>query len=175
MAAKHIDALNDMFESHPSLSASLEDFESNEQASPALRVPSHHSGFEEDDSEAASNSEPPWSPTAWRRHEAGNAWFQHQPYLQNSPNIRSRGSITRSREESVKYESAVEDRDDFTLAANIPLPRGSISPIREKSTFLPVFPEGGKDHAQTFGTTKEVEGELPEAPNNCAPVLASHE
>ena len=170
MATRRMDVLNDMFESHPSLSASLEDFENNDNTSPVFRLPSQHSGFksEDSDADAASSSEPPWSPQHWKRPDTGSGWYRHQPYLQESPAIRLSASPTRSRETSPKYESADEDKEDYTIPANVPLPRGSVSPIKERSQSPPPFPEGGQNFGQTFPEeeTKD-EAFAPENHNNC--------
>ena len=120
-----------MFDNHPSLSASLEDFEHNEQRSPVFRVPSHHSGFRSDESDAGQDSvsDGPWSPPGWRNQSTGSAWYRHQPYLQES-RLRLSASPAKSRERS---SPGVKSDDDPTLPANIPLPRGSLSPMKEMS------------------------------------------
>ncbi|MCJ1476509.1 hypothetical protein MMC13_005175 [Lambiella insularis] len=164
MARSRAEPPNHLYESHPSLSASLEDFETNEQASPVFRVPSQHSGFKSEDSEAdgASNSEGPWSPPGWRRSDAGSGWYRHQPYLQGAPNLRFSASGSRSRETSPRYESAEEDKGDITIPANIPLPRGSLSPVKERSPSPSPRDwaghpgdEGRQDYGQAFEQVKE--------------------
>ncbi|KAL8839781.1 MAG: hypothetical protein Q9170_001592 [Blastenia crenularia] len=124
----------DSFDDHPSLSASLEDFEHNDR-SPTFGLPSQHSGFKSEESgpEADSNSEGPWSPPAWRRPTANAGWYQHQPYAQDNRLLKSSKSPSRSRTTSPHYQSAIEDEGDTILPANIPLPRGSMSPIKEQS------------------------------------------
>lgn len=160
---------NHLYESHPSLSASLEDFETNEQASPVFRVPSQRSGFKSDESEAdaASNSEGPWSSPGWRRSDAGSGWYRHQPYLQDGPNMRFSASGSRSRETSPKYESAEEDKEDMTIPANVPLPRGSSSPRKERSPSPPPRDDGGLKYGEAFEQLKE-ESAPAESQNNCA-------
>ncbi|KAL8798603.1 MAG: hypothetical protein Q9182_006538 [Xanthomendoza sp. 2 TL-2023] len=124
----------DAFDDHPSLAASLEDFEHNDR-SPTFGMPSQHSGFksEESEPECDSNSEGPWSPPAWRRQVADAGWYRHQPYAQNSRHLKPSTSPSRSRHTSPQYQSAHEDEGDTILPANIPLPRGSISPAKEQS------------------------------------------
>ena len=141
----------DAFDDHPSLSASLEDFEHHDR-SPTFALPSQHSGFKSDESEpdAESNSEGPWSPPAWRRKCAAPGWYRHQPYAQDNLQPNSKTSQSRSRETSPKYESAQEDDADITIPAKIPLPRGSMSPTKERSPSPELFPDGGGDFDQTF-------------------------
>ncbi|KAI4177346.1 MAG: hypothetical protein LQ343_000326 [Gyalolechia ehrenbergii] len=124
----------DALDNHPSLSASLEDFEHNDR-SPTFGLPSQHSGFksEESEPEGDSTSEGPWSPPAWRRQTNDAGWYQHQPYAQESRLLRPSKSPSRSRTTSPRYQSAKEDEGDTILPANIPLPRGSMSPVKEQS------------------------------------------
>ena len=168
MAANRIEALDGMFDDHPSLSASLEDFEHNENRSPLFGLPSQHSGFKSDDSEidAESNSDGPWSPPAWRRQNAGSGWYQHQPYLEAPLRPSLPTSPSRSRETSPQYESAREDEEDITLPANIPLPRDTISPSKEPSPSPSLYPERGQDFAENFGQTEQA-AVVPENTNNC--------
>ncbi|KAL8720484.1 MAG: hypothetical protein Q9225_002672 [Loekoesia sp. 1 TL-2023] len=124
----------DTFDDHPSLSASLEDFEHNDR-SPTFGLPSQHSGFKSDESEPEgdSTSEGPWSPPAWRRQTADAGWYRHQPYAQDNRLLRPSNSPSRSRTTSPQYQSVKEDEGDTVLPANIPLPRGSMSPVKEQS------------------------------------------
>ena len=169
MAADRMDDLDGMFDDHPSLSASLEDFEHNENRSPLFRFPSQRSGFRSVGSETdgGSVSEEPWSPPAWRRSNAGSEWYRHQPYQQDKSNLRVSASASRSRDTSPQYESAREDEGDITLPANVPLPRGSVSPVKERSPSPSPFPIRGQDFAPNFGEADEVAA-TPENPNNCA-------
>ncbi|MCJ1280811.1 hypothetical protein MMC26_000128 [Xylographa opegraphella] len=168
MAANRAESSDDLYESHPSLSASLEDFENNEVPSPTFQLPSHRSGFKSDESEVdpASNSEGPWSPPAWKRADASSGWYRHQPYLKGSGNPRFSASASRSRETSPQYESVAEDKEDLTMPANIPLPRGSLSPVKERSPSPPPITENKeKDFGQTFEELK-VEPASPENQSN---------
>lgn len=173
MAANRMDSLDEMFDNHPSLSASLEDFENNENASPVFRLPSQHSGFKSDDSEAdvESNSEGPWSPPAWKQQNTGSGWYRHQPYQQTDLGLRASGSPSRSRETSPKYESAREDEADLTIPANIPLPRGSMSPVKERSRSPSPYLERKQDPGEMFGQA-EPASPVAESPSNCAQALS---
>ena len=173
MAANRMDSLDEMFDDHPSLSASLSDFENNENASPVFRLPSQHSGFKSDDSEAdiESNSEGPWSPLAWNQQNTGSGWYRHQPYPQNNPRPGTSGSPSRSRETSPKYESAREDEVDLTIPANIPLPRGSMSPVKERSPSPSPCAGAKQEFEETVGQAESAPL-VAESPNNCAQALS---
>ncbi len=157
---------------HPSLSASLEDFENNGR-SPAFGLPSQHSGFklEESVSEDEPVSEEPWSPPAWRQQNAAGGWYRHQPYPQDNNLLKA--SVSASRSRGTSYESARED-EDVTMPANIPLPRGSMSPVKEQSPepSPSPYPEGGQDFGQKFGGTEEAVA-VSENQNNCVQPLCS--
>jgi hypothetical protein len=140
------DEMDALFDDHPSLSASLEDFEASNRRSPMFDLPSQHSGFRSEDSDdGQSDPQERWSPPALRRPDslAGSHWYRHAPYdmkptLQNS-------SAPQSREASPQYEDAREapplpspqknpaDWPDITLAANVPLPPGTDSPVKGRS------------------------------------------
>ena len=167
MAHNRINSLTNMYESHPSLSASLEDFENNENRSPLFGLPSQHSGFKSEDSEAdaEANSEEPWSPPAWRNSAAGG-WYRHEPYPQSDP-TRLSASPSRSRQTSPQYEDAREVEDDTLIPANIPLPRGSMSPTKERSPSPQPFAGGGQDFGQQFGQAEEQAPPAPDNGNNC--------
>lgn len=173
MASNRSTASKDLFESHPSLSASLEDFENNENPSPVFRVPSQHSGFklEESDADVASNSSGPWSPPGRRPSDAGSGWYRHQPYAQvsSSPKLRFSASGSRSPEASPQYESAEEDKEDYTLPANIPLPRGSLSPLKEGSPAKDRSPSPAPADNTKGDAEKKIKEEsvAPDEPNNC--------
>jgi hypothetical protein len=172
-----IEELEGLFDDHPSLDASLQDFEpgsSEFDQSPRFGgYPSHHSGFRSDtDSEiAGSDSGGRYSPPAWRRevdgHRSSGFWNRRSNILEN----RGRDS----RESSPGYESA-DDGADRTLeaAARTRLPTGSLSPEKRRSPSPEAYPEGGRDFGQTFGEIKqegqegqEVNVLSAENPNNC--------
>lgn len=167
MAHHRINSLNNMYESHPSLSASLEDFENNDNRSPIFGLPSQHSGFksEESDADAESVSEEPWSPPAWRSSAAGG-WYRHQPYPASDPTKLS-PSPSRSRQASPQYEDAREAEDDTLVPANIPLPQGSRSPTKDRSPSPQPFSGGGQDFGQQFGQAEEPQPIALENKNNC--------
>jgi hypothetical protein len=147
-----MDELDNVFDDHPSLDASLEDFEANSNNAhriPLFGLPSQHSGFrsEESDGDATSTAGDPWSPPGFRRHDyvPGSGWYRHQPYSRKEDNDRLelkppvRDSPSQSREPSPQYEDAQEtptappvkdaaevgELGDITLPANIPLPKGT--------------------------------------------------
>jgi hypothetical protein len=108
-------------DSHPSLNASMDDFEAREEFSPTIpEMPSQHSGFRSNHaseySEASSRRS--YSPPAWRK--AGSGWFQNHQTL--SP---SRAGYA-SKDCSPVYYNADEEGDgDVTAYINarrIPLP-----------------------------------------------------
>lgn len=146
----------ELFDTHPSLSASLEDFENNERHSPTMHLPSHHSVLRSESSEPAdSMSDTPWSPPGWRNTASGNGWYRHQPYLQDDTRFRSTSS---GRDGSLPFEDARADEDPTIAAANIPLPRGSLSPTKGFSPSPGLSPEPAQ-HARP-------KAELPPLPDN---------
>ena len=152
----------DGFDDHPSISASLEDFEHNER-SPTFGLPSQHSGFKSEESEPDmdSNSEGPWSPPAWKKQSPAVGWYRHQPYAQHShARLTASMSPSRSRGTSPQYESAPEEEGETTLAANIPLPRGSMSPVKEQSPAPEEAPYLGNNYED------RAQPENPEAPGS---------
>ncbi|KAK5070446.1 hypothetical protein LTR64_000117 [Lithohypha guttulata] len=125
------------FPDDASLAASLEDFEAQEKRSPMFGIPSQHSGFrsEQDDSEAGSASHAPWSPPGFRaqaRLSNASSWFRQDPYSR-MPHLRPSTSPSRSRHTSPEYQDACEQDNDVTIAANIPLPPGTDSPLKGRS------------------------------------------
>jgi hypothetical protein len=124
-------------DSHPSLNASMDDFEAPREFSPTVPdYPSHHSGFRSnansDYSEASSRRS--YSPPAWRK--AGSGWFKHHNL---SP---SRGGY-RSKEPSPQYHDALEEDDEqdvtaYRIATSVPLPR---SPTKGRSVSNTPEPE----------------------------------
>ncbi|KAH2939880.1 hypothetical protein KXW15_005263 [Aspergillus fumigatus] len=141
---------------HPSLDASLEDFENNSNAhrSPVFGLPSQHSGFRSEESECEEEDTTPngerWSPPGFRRYDyvQGSGWYRHQPYVRKGENDRPvlkptvGVSPSLSREASPQYEDAIEtplvkkrsesaDTGDATIAANVPLPADT--PLKGRS------------------------------------------
>ncbi|PGH03880.1 hypothetical protein AJ79_07238 [Helicocarpus griseus UAMH5409] len=159
MAPDRLEEL-DVFDDHPSLTASLEDFEDSSRPSPLFGLPSQHSGFRSEDNDDPepetdidSSAGDPWSPPGYKRRyilqqqhfppTAGSAWYRHQPYLRDKPDLKPPydNSPSRSREVSPQYEDALEkpiaggedDPTDLTIPANIPLPMGTDSPLKGRS------------------------------------------
>ncbi|KAJ5923734.1 hypothetical protein N7454_008979 [Penicillium verhagenii] len=124
-----LDELDNVFDDHPSLDASLEDFEnhSNAHRSPLFGMPSQHSGFrsEESDDEveegpgATERWSPPGVPGVRRQdYVRSSGWYRHQPYQRKSnlnerlelrPTMGLSISPSLSREASPQYEDALED------------------------------------------------------------------
>lgn len=135
-----------LFDDQASLSGSLGDFsESDNQQSPLVGLPSQHSGFrasvqpegsEEQDEDDAASDVSPWSPPAWRQPTSAGGWYRHQPYSQDVERLKSQThSAHGSRGTSKDHESPIGiDDEDATLAAKIPLPKGSLSPTRDSPT-----------------------------------------
>ena len=173
MATSRIDLLDQAFDDHPSLSASLEDFEHTENRSPVFAIPSQHSGFRSDESEpdAETNSEGPWSPAGWRKPNVATHWYRHQPYAQSNQGLKPSVSPSRSRGTSPQYESACDDDGDLTIPANIPLPRGSLSPVKERSPSPSPYPERSQEGRGPSPAFEKVEHHtvppVPENANNC--------
>ena len=166
MATKHINSLDRMFDSHPSLSVSLE---SMENRSPVFGLPSQHSGFKSEDSEAdvESNPEEPWSPPAWRNQHPAGGWYRHQPYLQQDSKLKFSPSPSHSRGTSPQYEDAREIEGETTVPANIPLPKGSMSPTKEQSPSpQPILGER-RNFGPEFAPLEEPASATPDNANNC--------
>lgn len=159
-ARDRMDCLQRAFDENPSLAMSLEDFEPSARPSPAmpLDIPSQHSGFrsrtsalnDESEPESLGDSSGPWSPPAWRRPASG--WYQQdrQPAKRQRSAVRQSTayvSPARSRETSPQ----VEDDNDLTLPANVPLPG---SPLKRSES-----PEAQRREEKEFGR------------NGAAPVL----
>ena len=170
-----------IYDDHPSLSASLEDFEHSPR-SPVFGLPSQHSGFKSDESEsedepASEISGEPWSPPGWRQGNPVVGWDQRQSYTTDSNPLKTSASASCSRGTSPRYESAHEEDGDITLAAKTPLPKGSVSPVKERSPSRSPekgpaspspspYPEGGQDFGQKFGEAEEAVV-VPAGSNNC--------
>ncbi|KAK2766550.1 hypothetical protein FQN53_006675 [Emmonsiellopsis sp. PD_33] len=162
MTAERLEVLDNVFDDHPSLTASLEDFEDSSRPSPLFGLPSQHSGFRsedndepeiEPDTDIDSSAGDPWSPPGYKRRYIlqqqnfppthGSAWYRHQPYLHDKPDLKPPYDLSpsRSREVSPQYEDALEkpisgaedDPADLTVPANIPLPPGADSPLKGRS------------------------------------------
>ncbi|KAG9246510.1 hypothetical protein BJ878DRAFT_279912 [Calycina marina] len=138
--AATIEELETLFNEHPSLNASLQDFEHRSidlnhhthlyspQTSPRFGyLPSQHSGFrsESDSEPAPSNYRGRYSPPAWRRE--GNGHRSSGFWNRQVREEMSRGS-------SPEYESADDGREATLEAARkTRLPTGSSSPEKRRS------------------------------------------
>lgn len=118
-------------DSHPSITASMDDFEPRDFSPTVPDLPSQHSGFRShvgsEYSEASSRRS--YSPPAWRK--AGSGWFKN-PSL--SPG-RGGGGGFRSKESSPQYHDALEEEGDgdvtaYRIATRVPLPG---SPMKGRS------------------------------------------
>lgn len=146
-------------DSHPSINASMDDFEAREFSPTVPDLPSQHSGFRSNNvSEySESSSRRSYSPPPWRR--AGSGWFKHQPSL--SPHR----SGFASRETSPQYHSANEDEDvtAFRSAARIPLPA---SPTKGRSPSHTPEPSAGEEGDKGGGDTTLVNAQMENEPES---------
>ncbi|KFZ14096.1 hypothetical protein V502_06249 [Pseudogymnoascus sp. VKM F-4520 (FW-2644)] len=182
-----ISEIGDLFDDHPSLDASLADFEpgSSEAAhSPRFPpppfnrnnnynhlFPSQHSGFREpsdsEDDPIRPDSSGGYSPPAWRR----TAGARSSGFWNRRDNILNRGGASREASPET-WESAEEGDATLAAAARVRLPTGSLSPEKRRSPSPDAF-MGGGDFGRAFGGVKkeEVSGvvplaTIPENPNN---------
>lgn len=121
-----------------------------------------HSGFrsEQDGSEAddRSSSNIRWSPPGFRhqhRMSNVNSWFKQDPYSR-MPHLHPSVSPSRSRQTSPEYQDAQEGDNDITIAANIPLPPGTDSPVKGRS---PEPEEPPEDMMRAFDNDKSAKKE----------------
>lgn len=134
-------------DSHPSINASMDDFEAREFSPTVPDMPSQHSGFRSNNaSEYSETSRRSYSPPAWRK--AGSGWFKHQSL---SPNR----SGYNSKEPSPQYHSMDEDGDfrTYRSASKIPLPE---SPTKGRSPTCspePMTGPGADDEDEGGGDT----------------------
>lgn len=146
-------------DAHSLMEASIEDFEAHERPSPVF--PDYRS--ERDDSEIDERSSAgfPWSPPGFRSRNANaSGWFRQDPY--GKYDLRPSVSPSRSRQTSPEiFQDATEGDPDITIAVNTPLPKGTDSPVRERSPEVePQLDDSARDFDQN-------EFELKEKPNNC--------
>ncbi|EYE97780.1 uncharacterized protein EURHEDRAFT_375598 [Aspergillus ruber CBS 135680] len=167
-----LDELDNVFDDHPSLDASLEDFENNSNAhrSPVFGLPSQHSGFRSEESDVEEDDTTPngerWSPPGLRQYE-GTGWYRHQPYMRKVDHDRLLLKPTvglsprNSREPSPQYEDANElptvgkrsdtDSKDIIVAASVPLPNGGDTPLKGRSPSPGPAPRTNHDGGLEFG------------------------
>lgn len=172
-----IEELEEIFDDHPSLDASLQDFEPpgssemDHQNSPRFGYPSHHSGFRSSDSGSDQDEESisggRYSPPAWRREGNGNRssgfWntkkammgsgYEHHSRLLGQRGREESYDSYQSREGTPNYESADDGGEDATLAAaaRTRLPTGSVSPEKRRSPSPDPYPRGNQDFGDQFG------------------------
>ncbi|SMR48642.1 unnamed protein product [Zymoseptoria tritici ST99CH_1A5] len=138
-------------DSHPSLNASMDDFEAREFSPTIPDMPSQHSGFRSNHaseySEASSRRS--YSPPAWRK--AGSGWFQ------NHQTLEPRGMAYGSKDCSPVYHSADEEGDgDLRKARRIPLPESPIKGQSPRTSPEPVVEcEGNVDEQEGASTLRE--------------------
>ncbi|KAK3709730.1 hypothetical protein LTR37_010757 [Vermiconidia calcicola] len=152
-------------DSHPSINASMQDFEAREFSPTMPDLPSQHSGFRSPDaSEYSESSRRSFSPPPWRK--AGSGWFKHHSLSPHKVGYASK-------EPSPQYHSAEEEGDgDFTTfrsAMRIPLPA---SPTKGRSPSNSPEPmngaganEGDRGGGDTtlMGNRRRFEADLPSA------------
>lgn len=162
-----IEELETVFDDHPSLDASLQDFEpgsNSDVLSPRFGyLPSQHSGFRSDtDSEMADSvSGGRYSPPAWRRVNGKRSSGFWRSGVAHSTGF--------SRESSAEYESADDGDATLEAARRTRLPTGSLSPEKRRSPSPEPFSGGGnfgKAIKQEDGTDNILDG-LPDNPNHC--------
>jgi hypothetical protein len=164
MASTKLEELESLFDDHPSLDASLQDFE---QASRSSGSPSRAAFRSDTESERPpSASVGRYSPPAWRRDGNGNRssgfWQRDRTHA-----WRVRDDM---RDSSPEFESADEgDREDRMLAAaaRTRLPTGSLSPEKQGSPAPDVLLATAGDLGKSLDV-KEVAG--PASPSNCTSI-----
>lgn len=135
--------------SHPSVNASMDDFEAREFSPTFPDVPSHHSGFRSPNaSEFSESSRRSYSPPAWRK--AGSGWFKH-------PSLSPQREGYLSKEPSPQYHSAEEEGDmDLTAyrsAMRVPLPASPVKGRSVRNTPEPAIGAGASDRDRGGGDT----------------------
>ena len=110
--------------------------------------------------------------SAWRQPTSAGGWYRHQPYVQDDTRLQPSQSVSasRSRGTSPQYESAVEEEENTTMAAKIPLPKGSVSPLKGspvKERSHTTSPE--PDEEESFEEAKDIDDALAgtQSPSNC--------
>ena len=141
-------------DSHPSINASMDDFEAREFSPTVPDIPSQHSGFRSNNaSEYSENSRRSYSPPAWRK--AGSGWFKHQSL---SPNR----SGFASKEPSPQYHSADEEGDVTVRRSptRIPLPASPTKGRSPSNSPEPVTGAGANERDKGGGDTTMVNDEM---------------
>jgi hypothetical protein len=114
-------------DSHPSLGASMDDFEAREFSPTIPDLPSQHSGFRSNHNSeySESSSRRSYSPPAWRK--AGSGWFKHQ---QSGSPSRMEFSSTSPAWMGADDEGEDGDLTAYRTARRIPLPE---SPVKGRT------------------------------------------
>jgi len=159
-----------VWDTQPSLTASMEDFESHGLSRQLSRTQSRsHLQFRSPDASQYSDvtdmhGRDSWSPPAWRK--AGSGWFKHHQGL---------ASPMRSREGSPDKDDELAQRgeyEDLTTAADIPLPGSpikgrSISRSASPAKMLATPEAEMKPAAKQRNRRQETPETRSESPNNC--------
>lgn len=143
-------------DSHPSIHASMEDFEAREFSPTMPDIPSQHSGFRSHlgSEYSETDSRRSHSPPRWRT--AGSGWFKQQPSLSPARNVYG------SKEISPQYHSAEEDDGDVTAyrsAMRVPLPASPTKGRSPSNSPEPVTGAGASE-GDKGGGDKEVNDEF---------------
>jgi hypothetical protein len=170
-----IEDIEGLFDDHPSLDASLRDFDPGStelgQSRQFSLYPSHHSGFRSEDSESEieeSISAGGYSPPAWRRTKAG---VRSSGFWERGDNVLGKQS-RHLPESSPEYESADEGDEILAAAVRTRLPAGSMSPEKRRSPSPDPYPIGGGDFGRTFGANSETPADMKHEMNHNLPADA---
>lgn len=130
-----------LLDSHPSLNASMGDFEAHDFSPTVPEYPSQHSGFmdrpsvQNSEYSETTSSRRSYSPPAWRK--AGSGWFKHQGHLPYPPSRKNSKDPSPQHHqyyrETPEEDYCVGDDGDVTAyrtARRIPLPE---SPVKGRS------------------------------------------
>ena len=161
---------HNVWDTQPSLTASMEDFESHGLSRQLSRTQSRsHLQFRSPEASQYSDvtdmhGRDSWSPPAWRK--AGSGWFRHHQGL---------ASPMRSREGSPEKDDEVAGRGDYedlTTAAEIPLPGSpvkgrSISRSASPAKMLATPEAELKPAPKRKNRRQETPETRSESPNNC--------
>jgi len=141
-----------LYDSHPSVTASMEDFESRNLSPELLNISSNsrlqfHSPVASVYSDMSEDANSGWSPPPWRKH--GTGWYNRASGLKSPP---------RSREASPLIEDKYNDDDDYddnnddtevVTAARIALPESPVKGRSEEPGFSPEVMTGAASAGAT--------------------------
>lgn len=135
-----------ILDSHPSLNASMGDFEAHDFSPTVPEYPSQHSGFmdrpsvQNSEYSEATSSRRSYSPPAWRK--AGSGWFKSSTQLPYQPSRQnSKDASPRYYRETPEDEYCIGEDGDVTAyrtARRIPLPE---SPVKGRSPSVSPQPD----------------------------------